>query len=113
MIVIPLILSLQAAPATEPALSLEQTTALRCAVAFALTAEGQARGDAEATALPPLAERGREYFVRVSARLMDEPGLSREQVSAAAHSQARALVASGETLQVARACLPLVEAAGI
>lgn len=113
MIVIPLILSLQAAPATGPALSLEQTTALRCAVAFALTAEGQVRGDAAATALPPLAERGREYFVRVSARLMDDPGLSREQVSAAAHEQARTLVTSGETPQVARACLPLLDVAGL
>lgn len=115
MIIFPLVLALQAAPATTatPALSLDQRTALRCAVAFALTAEAQARGDAAATALPPMAERGREYFVRVSAKLMDDLGLTREQISAVARTEAMALVKAGEAPQVARACLPLVDAAGI
>ena len=57
LVLAPVILVLQAAPATvAPApLSLEQNTALRCAAAFALTAEAQARGDAEAATVTPLA----------------------------------------------------------
>lgn len=115
MIILPLILALQAAPATvaPPSLSLEQNTALRCAAAFALTAEAQARGDAAATALPPLAGRGREYFVRVSARLMDELELDRPRLSSLLHNHASALIEGKDATVVARACLPMLDAAGL
>lgn len=76
-----LVLSLAApAAAQAPALSLEQQTLLRCSAAFGIVAAEQARGID--SGYPPLGERGREYFVRASARLMDELGLTREQVAA-------------------------------
>lgn len=68
------------AAAQAPALSLEQRTLLRCSAAFGIVAAEQARGIE--SGYPPLGERGREYFVRASARLMDELGLTREQVAA-------------------------------
>lgn len=115
MMILPLILTLQAAPATvaPTTLSLEQDTALRCAAAFALTAEAQARGDAAATALPPLAGRGREYFVRVSAKLMDELELDRPRLTSLLHGHASRLVESKDATAVARACLPMLDAAGL
>lgn len=105
-------LAMQAMPA-PPALSLEQSAALRCAAAFALTAEAQGRGDAAAGALPPLAGRGREYFVRVSARLIDELGLERQQLASLLQGQARQLAQEGNGATVARACLPMLDAAGL
>lgn len=79
-----LALSAVPAPAQEapPQLSLEQQTLLRCSAAFAIVASEQARGVESALGYPPLGERGREYFVRASARLMDDLSLTREQVAA-------------------------------
>ena len=67
----------QAAPVEPAPLSLQQSTALRCSAAFALGAALQNRG--EATTWPPLAARGREFFVRALARLMDDAGLTRDR----------------------------------
>lgn len=58
----------------------DHKAALRCAAAFAIVATEQARGEKEAIAYPPLAYRGKEYFVRVSAQVMEQAGLSRETV---------------------------------
>lgn len=112
---LPLAFALRAAPALQPVpeLDLEQHTAVRCAVAFALTAEAQARGAPEATSLPPLAQRGREYFVRVSARLMDDLALDQQQVADLLGAQARTLAQQGDAPAVARACLPFLDAAGL
>ena len=79
-----LALALFAVPASaqqpaRPAMSLEQQMLLRCSAAFAIVADQQARGLASAGAYPPMAQRGREFFVRSSARLMDELHLPREQ----------------------------------
>lgn len=113
-------LALQAAPVPEapppvaPAqLSLDQRTALRCAAAFALGAEAQARGDRQAADLPPLATRGREYFVRLSARIMDETGLPRDVIAAALMDQAQQLVSTGERHSAVPPCLVLLDAAGL
>ena len=46
-----------------------QRGAIRCSAAFAIVAERQRQGDADALESPPLGERGREFFVRVGARL--------------------------------------------
>ncbi len=114
-----LAVTLQAAPVaapspdTPPALSLEQRTALRCAAAFALGAEAQARGDAQAIALPPLAARGREYFVRLSARIMDDTGLPRDAIAAALKAEAEQLVRTGERHSAVPPCLVLLDAAGL
>lgn len=64
----------------EPRLSLGQETALRCSALFAVISAEQARNAPAAAALPRLGSRGREYFVRTTARLMDETGMVREQV---------------------------------
>ncbi len=52
---------------------------MRCSAAFAITAGDQQRGAAKAAQYPPLQQRGREFFVRTGARLMDEQHLDRAQ----------------------------------
>lgn len=56
---------------------------LRCSAAFAVIASEQQRGIATADTYPPLQKRGKEFFVRAGASLMDELGLTREQVRTA------------------------------
>jgi len=69
------------APAAPmPQVDTETAAGLRCAAAFAIVASEQRRGLPTALGFPPLAERGREYFVRVGARAMDRTKLSREAV---------------------------------
>jgi len=98
----------------SPSLTIEQRTGLRCSAAFAIAAQAQARGDAEALSLPPLAQRGREFFVRFSAQLMDDTGMTRDEVAALLTTEARALSAAGGGLkQVMPACLMLLDAAGV
>jgi hypothetical protein len=69
-------------------LTLEQTMLLRCSAVFAVVAGEQDRGVESAKAYPPLGARGKEFFVRASARVMDERHLSREQVEAALRAEA-------------------------
>lgn len=103
-----------AAPQLTPQqLTIEQRTGLRCAAAFALVAQAQARGDAEAGALPPLATRGREFFVRFSAQLMDDTGMTRDAVAALLSTEAQALSAGDGVKQVMPACLMLLDVSGV
>jgi hypothetical protein len=94
--------------AQAPALSLEHRMLLRCSAAFALIANRQSAGEAEALAFPPIAARGREYFVRASARVMDEALLDRAAVAQALETEARDLVANGTVAQVMPVCLALL-----
>lgn len=96
-----------------PSLTIEQRTGLRCAAAFAITAKAQARGDAEAQSLPPLGTRGREFFVRFSAQLMDDTGMTRDAVAALLTAEAQALGETGAVKQVMPACLMLLDASGM
>ncbi|MFM7378450.1 MAG: hypothetical protein ACKO1O_10055 [Erythrobacter sp.] len=65
------------------ALPLEQAAAARCAVAFATVSRWQKQGDARGKAYPDIeASGGREFFVRVMARLMEDTGLGREDIIA-------------------------------
>lgn len=102
-----------AAPAQGPAkpLSMQQQAALKCSAAFALGATAQARG--EGRAWPALAARGREYFVRSSAAIMDATGRSRDQVSAELGAQARLLARPGELEAAMPPCLALLDASGL
>ena len=105
-------------PAAEPApLSLESRTALRCSAAFAIVADGQARGNKDALVWPALGERGREFFVRTSARVMDDTGMDRAAVANELQTQAQELWESGglggKIGQVMPACLLLLEASGV
>ena len=90
---VPLALVALAAPVPAAARSLtaDEQMALRCGVAFGMVAAGQARGDAAMASYPPLARRGREFFVRLAAQLMDDAGLDEAGVKAAAAAEAAAL----------------------
>jgi len=77
------------APAPPPAaisldaLPLEQAAAARCAIAYATVGRWQKAGDPRGRAYPDVeATGGREFFVRVMVKLMDDNGLSREDIAA-------------------------------
>lgn len=97
----------------KPQLSLEQTTAIRCSAAFAIVTMRQAQGDANALAYPPLTDRGREFFVRSSARIMDENKISREAVAALLQAEAQKLSEGDAVDQIMPSCLLLLEASGL
>ncbi len=69
---------LLAAPDTElrPDLRID----LHCAAAFALAASEQARGNAAALALSPLAESGKRFFADVGTRAVEEGGMTQTAV---------------------------------
>jgi len=103
-----------AAPAAAPALTLEQRTMLRCSAAFALVANRQRAGEPDALAFPDVGERGREYFVRAMASLMDTAGLGREAIAALVAGEAQDLAADSRTLYRAMpSCLLSLEASGL
>lgn len=91
-------LALQDAPSPGPAapvmpapaitieqLPIEQATAARCAIAFATVSRWQKAGDPRGEAYPNIETGGgREFFVQVMAKLMEEAGLTRENVIALA-----------------------------
>ena len=102
----------QAAPPAPATLTMQQQTALRCSVAIAMGAERQRAGGGEAD-WPDLTERGREFFVRSLAQLMDDTGMSREALMQAAAGEA-AEMKDGKTLQqVMPACLLMLNASGL
>ena len=76
MLFTPLVLALAQAAAPAPAasplpdLTLEQANALRCSVAFGLVHQAQRAGNGSASDYPVMAQRGQEFFVRTTARLM-------------------------------------------
>jgi hypothetical protein len=109
--VIALALSGAAAPllAARP-LQPEERLGLRCGAAFAMVAAGQARGDAAMKAYPPMAQRGREFFVRLSAQLMDDAGMDQPAIAAAARSEADALRRAGGPAPVMPVCLRVLQA---
>ncbi len=102
-----------AGQAALAAISLEQRAMLRCAAAFALVAHDQAAGDPAALQWPDLTERGREFFVRASAGVMDETGLDRAQVAALIEEAARDFRATGTLPRAMPPCLLTLEASGL
>jgi hypothetical protein len=103
-------MSAAAQVAPQPQLTLEHRMLLRCSAAFALVAHRQGAGDAEAGQYPPLKERGSEFFVRASAKVMDEAGLDRAAVAEALRTEAQALLQGATLSQVMPACLSALEA---
>ena len=98
--------------APEPApLTLQQSSALKCSAAFALGAAMQARGDG--SEWPALNPRGREFFVRASAQVMDETGWSRDLVSLKLQEQAKLLADPGALAAAMPPCLLLLDASGL
>ena len=102
----------QAAPPALPALSMEQQTALRCSVGIAMAAERQRAGQGDPD-WPDLADRGREFFVRSLAQLMDDTGMSREALMQAAAPQLADLQEGERLQQVMPACLLMLNASGL
>lgn len=86
-------------PATSPPprLTDAQRQDLRCAAAFALGAAAQAQGDAAAQGLPPLGTRGKRYFALVGDRVIDQSGMTREQVRDVLTAEAAAIQKAGAT----------------
>lgn len=106
-------LTLAAAPAdAEPALTGPQAAALRCGVVFAIGARLQADKSPLAVGWPELGKRGIEYFVRVTAKLMDDTGASREVLSRMAMREVPALADPAAVAAAMPGCLPLLEASG-
>ena len=95
-------------PTTQ--LSLEHRMLLRCSAAFALVAYRQQANDPNYAQYPPLKERGGEFFVQASARVMDEAGLDRPAISAALENEARELLQGGTLTAVMPVCLTALEA---
>ncbi len=95
LIAAPLAAQAPAAALVPPALTLADQASLRCAAAVAMVAAGQAKGEVDALAYPPLAARGREYFVRTAARLMDDTGATRADLQAMMLHEAAAIRAEG------------------
>lgn len=113
-------LALQAAPVPAPApaaapivLSQENRALLRCAAAFAVTANAQANGDPVAQQWPALGTRGREFFVRALAQLMDATGLDRAGIAQEASKEAQALTTTGDVAKVMPSCLIMLESTGL
>lgn len=100
--------TLATAQVAAPQLGVEHRMLVRCSAAFALVSFGQDNGNAEALAYPAMGERGREFFVRASAQVMDEAGLDREQIQAALTAEAQDLVDSGTLDQIMPVCLTLL-----
>ncbi|MDE1467502.1 hypothetical protein [Aurantiacibacter sp. D1-12] len=92
-----------------PQLSLEQRMLARCSAAFSLVATGQENGNAAALRYPDVRTSGREFFVRSGARLMDETGMSREQLSATLSAEAQDLWDNDTLDEVMPACLSLLD----
>jgi hypothetical protein len=89
---IPAAVLLLAAQAPSPQqLDPGQQLAMRCSAAFGIVADEQKRGIAGSSMWPPLAQRGREFFVRLGARLIDEKGFTRETLSARYKAEVEAL----------------------
>jgi|TARA_R100000049_G_C1915116_1_gene61577 hypothetical protein len=111
--------SAQSAPQNAPAadavspLPADQQGAIRCSAAFALVAERQRQGDEVALRYPLVGERGREFFVRTGAQLMDEAGMTREAVEARLRTQAGAILEEGSLDEIMPACLMLLDASGL
>lgn len=103
-----------APPAALPALTLEQSSALKCGVGFAM-AERIKSGDGQVSAPSPrLRARGREFFVRSAARIMDETGANRDAIAALVSAQSAELRAKPEQIDaIMPACLLLLDASGI
>ncbi|MFC4256867.1 hypothetical protein GRI97_14915 [Altererythrobacter xixiisoli] len=110
LIAVPLAAQESASHASPRGLMLEHRAMLRCSAAFALVAAEQQRAPGGMTAYPPLSGRGREYFVRAVAQVMDDTGLPRQEVVAELEREARDLSAAGRLEQVMPACLLALEA---
>lgn len=116
LITLSVLASSLAVPALGQEVVVSLETAAQCSAAFGVVAAAQERGAGTArTDYPPLAARGREFFVQTAARMMDEQGLTREEVRARLQQEVSKLqpMASNAEFrqQVMVPCLSLLDAA--
>ena len=103
-------LATQASLPPPPLLNLEQKAGVRCATAFALVTALQDNGGARE--FQRLGQREKEFFVRTTARIMDETGATREQIEELIRREIDNL--SPEALnETMPACLLMLEASGL
>ena len=100
----------QAAPAD---LTQEGKALLRCSAAFAMVSHDQSTGNEDALKWPKLDERGKEFFVRSMAQLMDETGLDRAGISRLVSAEAQSMRNTGEVEKVMPSCLVMLNASGV
>lgn len=86
---------------------------LRCSATFALVANRQRAGEPDALAFPDVGQRGREYFVRAMAMLMDSAGLDRDAIAALLAAEAQDMADSRTLYQTMPPCLAALEASGL
>lgn len=103
----------QAPSPAPPTLSAPQAAALRCGVVFAMGAKMQAEGKPAAAGWPELGAKGREYFVRTAARIMEETGADRAAIQALAAAQLASLKDDAAIADAVPGCLVLMDAAGV
>ncbi len=97
----------------------DHRAALRCSALFAIIASEQMRGVESALRLPMLDYRGREFFVRTGAKVIEEAGIPREAVARlmedeVARLQQQAMSRENPDVVMAEAmtaCQPLLDAA--
>jgi len=94
-------------------LTQEHSALLRCSAAFALVSYGQANGEAAANAWPEIDPRGREFFVRALAKIIDDTGLTRDQVAQLAEAKAQRLIDENLLDSVMPGCLLMLETSGV
>lgn len=104
--------------AEPPALTLQQQTNLRCGVAFGLVAGYQDRKDERGDAYPAMEPRGKEFFVRTTARIMEDERFTRDVVTALIGSELAYFDNGSEEgyrsiESIMPACLALLDASGI
>lgn len=80
-------------PAYAQPVPVDLDTAVTCAVVFGIIASEQQRGVPGADRYPPLAGRGKEFFVQIGARLIDERHLERDQARGQFEARANSLQA--------------------
>ena len=97
----------------DAGLSQENAALLRCSAAFALVSYGQANGDEAAKQWPEVDPRGREFFVRALAKIIDDTGMDRDQVSQLAEAEAQRLIDENLLDSVMPGCLLMLNASGV
>ena len=95
------------------ALSAEQQATVRCAITFANVAARQAQADPAVAGYPDLTERGREFFVRSMAQLMDDLQIKRPQLRLHLTKAAEEITQPGKVEELMPACLLMLDAAGL
>lgn len=107
-------LALVAAPlsaqSVTPPLSPELQMGARCAALFSLVAADQVRRKPGAGEWPPLGQRGREFFVRIAARAMDEGQLDRAGIQALMRAEAASLQDTAVVRSLRAPCLAMLDA---